>query len=240
MTSLKEVQDPDEALSLFHEYHQMGFKHDYPSYSALVYKLARSRNFEAVETVLGYLQDSNVRCGEKLFIALFQHYGKVQLVDKAVELFNRMMGFNCVRTAQSFNALLNVLVDNDRLVDAKELFDRSAKMGFRLNSVPFNIMIKGWLEKGDWHQACKRVAAEAYKVLFEMQIGGCEANAATYRMLVDGFCQSGNIGACFVLEEMVKRKMILDSDGWEALIKDSCRGDGGAGELVNKLLISTA
>ncbi|XP_048234649.1 pentatricopeptide repeat-containing protein At1g07740, mitochondrial isoform X2 [Ricinus communis] len=368
VNNVKEVEDPDKALSLFHDYLQNGFRHDYPSYSALVYKLARSRRFEAVETVLGYLQDFNVRCRDTLFIALFEHYGKVGLVAKAIRLFNEMTGFNCIRTLQSFNALLNVLVDNDRLFDAKQLFDRSSEMGFRLNSVPFNILIKGWLKKGEWYQAgkvfdemlerkvepsvvtynsligylcrngelgkakglfkdmikkgkrpnavtyallmeglcsmgeykeakkmlfdmeyrgckpknlnfgvlmndlgkkgkieeakllllemkkrrfrpdvviynilinhlCKEgKVAEAYKTLFEMQIGGCEANAATYRMLADGFCQVGEfeegLKVLNAMLEMEKRKMALDSDGWEALVRCCCSEHRGAGSVL--------
>ncbi|KAL6341600.1 hypothetical protein AAG906_032721 [Vitis piasezkii] len=390
LADLKSVQDPDDALSLFNQYQQMGFKHDYPSYSALVYKLARSRNFEAVETLLDYLQNINIRCRETLFIALIQHYGKSQMPEKAIELFQRMPSFNCHRTIVSFNTLLNVLVEIDRFLDAIGIFDRSTKMGFRRNSISFNIIIKGWLGKGEWdkawqvfeemidkevkptvgdldgamgllqdmiqkrhrpnavtyallmeglcslgkykeakkmmfdmdYQGCKprllnfgvlmsdlgrrgRIddaktlllemkrrrfkpdvvtynilinylckegrALEAYKVLVEMQVGGCEPNAATYRMMVDGFCQvedfegglkvlsamlmcghcprlesfcdlvvgllkNGKIdGACFVLEEMEKRKMRFHLEAWEALVKDACPGDRGAGGLVREL-----
>ncbi|KAI6705534.1 hypothetical protein NL676_008496 [Syzygium grande] len=110
---VKEVEDPDAALSLFHEYRRMGFRHDYPSYSALVYKLARSRSFEAVEEILGRIEENDVRCRESLFVALIRHYGKVHLVDEAVRLFQRMTSFNCTRTLQSFNTILNVLVEND-------------------------------------------------------------------------------------------------------------------------------
>ncbi|BBH04729.1 hypothetical protein Prudu_015941 [Prunus dulcis] len=127
----------------------MGFKHDYPSYSALLYKLARSRNFEAVETILGHVRDRNIHCKDTLFIALIQHYGKANLVEKAIELFNQMPSFNCVRTLQAFNALLNVLVDSGRFVEADEIFGRCSKMGFRPNSISYNIMMKGWLQKGD-------------------------------------------------------------------------------------------
>lgn len=42
------------------------------------------------------------------------------------------------------------------------------------------------------------------KFLFEMQVGGCEANAATYRMLVDGFCRVGDFeGGLKVLNAML-------------------------------------
>ncbi|CAK9140230.1 unnamed protein product [Ilex paraguariensis] len=404
ITNLKQVQDPDAALSLFHEYHQMGFKHDYPSYASLIYKLARSRNFEAVETLLHYLQIYDIRCRETLFIALIEHYGKARLPDEAINLFYKMRSFNCARTVQSFNTLLNVLIDNGRHCDAKEMFKCSSKMGFRLNSVSFNIMIKGWLEKGEWEKACqmfnemlereveptvvtynskigflckkgefdkakglfeemvkkgknpnavtyallmenlcssgkykeankmmfdmeyqgckprlvnygvltsdlckrgkideakallvemkkRRIkadvvmynilinylckegrAAEAYKVLVEMQVKGCEPNAATYRMMVDGFCHVGDyegglkvlnamlmsrhcprldtfccliVGlfksekmddACFVLEEMQKRKMRFNLESWEALVTDACDKDRAASELVIELV----
>ncbi|KAJ4725892.1 Pentatricopeptide repeat-containing protein [Melia azedarach] len=404
VTDLKQIHEPDEALSLFHHYHQMGSKHYYPSYASLIYKLARSRDFGAVETVLGYLQDYNIRCKETLFIALIQHYGKAHLVDKAIELFHRITSFDCVRTLVSLNSLLNVLVDNDRLYDAKKMFDDFYKMGFRPNSISFNIMIKGWLQKGQWQEAsrvfdemldrevqpsvvtyncligflcrkgemekakgllkdmvkkgkypnavtyallmeglcskgeyneakkmmfdmayrgckpklinfgvlmsdlgkrgrfeeaksllsemkkrrfrpdvvtynilinylCKEGrAAEAYKILIDMQFGGREPNAATYRMMVDGFLRvedfegglkvlnamltsrhcprfetfccllvgllkCGKVDdACFLLEEMEKRKMRFDLEAWEALVTYACIGDEHASGLVSELV----
>ncbi|KAM0999597.1 hypothetical protein ACFX15_006091 [Malus domestica] len=34
--------------------------------------------------------------------------------------------------------------------DAGEIFARCSKLGFRPNSISYNIMIKGWLQKGEW------------------------------------------------------------------------------------------
>ncbi|KAK4383552.1 Pentatricopeptide repeat-containing protein, mitochondrial [Sesamum angolense] len=335
---LKQCRDPDEFLTIFHDYYDLGYKHDYPSYASLIYKLARARKFEDIEVVLDFLKTHDIKCGESLFAGLIRHYGKANLIDKAVEVFREIgRSFNCVRP----------------------------KMGFKLNSVSFNIMIKMWLEKGDWEKArkifdemlereveptvvtynsqigflCKRgdvdeakrfledmrskgkpgnavtyallmeglcasgnlkeakkmmfdmeyqgckvqlvnygvlmtdlarrglideakgAVSEAYKVLVDMQVKGCKPNAATYRMVVDCFCKvedfvgglnvlnamlnSGHfprtetfcslfIGlgrsakiddACFILEEMKKRKISLDSDSWEILLRETCIDD---------------
>ncbi|XP_012838194.1 PREDICTED: pentatricopeptide repeat-containing protein At1g07740, mitochondrial [Erythranthe guttata] len=394
LTHLKQCQNPDEFLSVFHDFCDTGYKHDYPSYASLTYKLARARKFDDVEAVLDFLRTHDIRCGEPLFIGLLRHYGKTGAADRALEVFSEMgKSFNCVRTLQSFNTILNVLADNDRVSDAVKLFGDAPKLRFRLNSVSFNIMIKMWLEKGDWENAkkvfdemlereveptvvtynsqigflCKRgdvdsakrlfedmrtkgrrgnevtyallmeglcasgrfdeakkvmfdmeyhgckvhlknygvlltdlakrglideaksllvemkkrrikpdvvmyniligyfckqgAASDAYKLLVDMQVKGCTPNAATYRMVVDGFCRvedfigglkvlrammysnhfprietfcclciglfrGGKIDeACFVLEEMNKRKMSLDWDSWETIVRESCADD---------------
>ncbi|KAI3461509.1 hypothetical protein Pfo_018172 [Paulownia fortunei] len=213
---LKQCQNPDEFLSIFYDFCEMGYKHDYPSYASLIYKLARARKFEDIEAVLDFLQTHDIRCGEALFIGLIRHYGKARLIDKAIEVFREMgKSFNCVRTIQSFNTILNVLVDNERICDAIELFAEGPKMGFRLNSVSFNIMIKMWLEKGDWEKArkvfdemlereveptvvtynsqigflCKRGEVDEAKKLFEdMRRKGKRGNAVTYALLMEGLC----------------------------------------------------
>ncbi|KAI6669674.1 hypothetical protein NL676_004559 [Syzygium grande] len=251
------------SLSLFHEYRRMGFKHDYPSYSALVYKLARSRSFEAVEEILGRIEENDVRCRESLLVALIRHYGKVHLVDKAVGLFQRMTSFNCTRTLQSFNTILKVLVENDKLADTIELLQRSYKMGFWPNSVSFNVIMKGWLEKGEWEIACqvfdemleKRVqptvvtynslvgflcrkgdVERAMGLLEDMTHKGKYPNASTYALLMEGLLRDGNIDhACFVVEEMEKRKIRVKLQSWEVLATHACGADGGAGKLLTEL-----
>ncbi|GFP94217.1 pentatricopeptide repeat-containing protein at1g07740 mitochondrial [Phtheirospermum japonicum] len=219
LNHLKSCRNPDEFLSIFREFSETGFKHDYPSYASLVYKLARARKFDDVETVLDFLRAHDIRCDEALFIGLIRHYGKSRLTDKAVEVFREMgKSFNCVRTIQSFNTILNVLVDNERFSDAFELFEKGRKMGFRLNSVSYNIMIKSWLENGKWENArkvfdemlereveptvvtynsqigylCKKGDVDGAKNLFDdMRSKGRQGNAVTYALLMEGLCGSG-------------------------------------------------
>lgn len=216
LTDLKEIRDPDEALSLFHEYLEMGSKHDYPSYASLLYKLARGRHFYAVETVLGYIQDYNIRCKEIVFMALMEHYGKAGLVDEAIGIFHRMKtSFECVRTLQSLNTILNVLVENDRLFDAKRLFDNAGKMGFRLNSIPFNILIKGWLKKGEWEEACK--------VFDEMLERRVSAGVSSYNSLIGFLCRKGDVErAKELVEEMIRKGKYPNAVTYALLMEGLC------------------
>ncbi|RXH84485.1 hypothetical protein DVH24_032769 [Malus domestica] len=92
-----------------------------------------------------------------------------------------------------------------------------------------------------------------------MQVGGCEPNAASYRMmvlkvltamlasrhcprldtfecLVTGLLKCGQINdACFVLEEMEKRNMQFHLEAWEALVMGACGEDIVAGDVATDL-----
>ncbi|KAG9444771.1 hypothetical protein H6P81_016111 [Aristolochia fimbriata] len=129
ITDLKQIECPYSALQFFQDSIRAGFRPDYSSYSALIYKLARGRHFEAVEALLRIIKDQNVRCGETLFVALIQHYAKSGLPGKAVDLFREMPSFNCNRSLQCFNFLLDSLIDANCLSDAVNIFNQSSKFG---------------------------------------------------------------------------------------------------------------
>ncbi|KAL1544182.1 pentatricopeptide repeat-containing protein, mitochondrial [Salvia divinorum] len=90
LDNLKQCKNPDEFLSIFNDFNVMGYKHDYPSYASLVFKLARARRFDDVEAVLNFIRTHDIRCGEPMFVGLIRHYGKVDLIDKAVKVFSEM------------------------------------------------------------------------------------------------------------------------------------------------------
>jgi len=55
----------------------------------------------------------------------------------------------------------------------------------------------------------------------------------TFNCLVVGLLKSGNIDSgCFVLEEMVKRKVDFDLESWEAVIKYACSEDDKGGSML--------
>ncbi|CDP08987.1 unnamed protein product [Coffea canephora] len=215
LDEIKRCGDTEEALSIFYQYKEKGFKHDYPSYSALMYKLAKARNFEAVETLLDSLKNYNIRCKETLFIALFQVYCKAKLSCKAIELFRNMTSFNCVRTLQSFNAILNALVDDDCLSDANEIFGESANMGLRLNSVSFNIMMKMWLQKGEWDRA-----REVFDEMLEREV---KPSVVTYNSLIGFLCKRGELDkAKDLVKDMMKKGKRPNAVTYALLMEGLC------------------
>ncbi|KAL0301954.1 UNVERIFIED_CONTAM: Pentatricopeptide repeat-containing protein, mitochondrial [Sesamum radiatum] len=311
---LKQCRDPDEFLTIFHDYYELGYKHDYPSYASLIYKLARARKFEDIELVLDFLKTHDIKCGESLFAGLIRHYGKANLIDKAVEVFREIgrsfncIGFLCKRgdvdeakrfledmrrkgkpgNAVTYALLMEGLCASGNLKEAKKMMFDMEYQGCKVQLVNYGVLMTDLARRGLIDEAkgllaemkkrrikpdvvmynilidhfCKVGAvSEAYKVLVDMQVKGCKPNAATYRMVVDGFCKvedfvgglnvlnamlnSGHfprtetfcslfIGlgrsakiddACFILEEMKKRKISLDSDSWEILLRETCIDD---------------
>ncbi|GAB2274305.1 hypothetical protein Dimus_009071 [Dionaea muscipula] len=215
VADLKQVHEPDEALSLFHEYHELGVKHDYPSYASLTYKLARCQNFDRIEPLLDFIKYRGIRCQERLFIALIQHYGKRGFIDKSIQLFHQIPRFNCDRTLQSFNTLLNVLVDNGRFADANELFGRSKELGYRPNSVSFNVIIKGCLGNGDFERACQ--------VFDEMLGREVLPSVVTYNSLIGFLCKNGDVGkAMGFLDEMTRKRKHPDAVTYALLMEGLC------------------
>ncbi|KAM2245213.1 hypothetical protein EV1_006460 [Malus domestica] len=67
-----------------------------------------------------------------------------------------------------------------------------------------------------------------------MQVGGCEPNAASYRMMVDGFCHTEDFEG-FDCNEMEKRNMQFHLEAWEALVMGACGEDIVAGDVATEL-----
>ncbi|KAK6247003.1 hypothetical protein QUC31_018568 [Theobroma cacao] len=158
-------------------------------------------------------------------------------------------------------------ISSPRFFDAKVIFDKSPKMGFRPNSTTFNVMIKGLLKREAFDEACclfdemlernvepsvvtynsfigflckkgeMENAEGALKVLNVMFTSGHCPRLETLCQLVAGLLKCGKIdGACFVLEEMEKRKMSFDLEAWGALVRDACGGDD-TNDLQTQLIL---
>ncbi|KAK3030155.1 hypothetical protein RJ639_037676 [Escallonia herrerae] len=247
VTHIKKTQDPDEALSLFHKYHQMGSKHDYPSYSSLIYKLARARNFEPIETLLHSIRTYNVRCRESLFVALIQHYGKSNLPRKAIELFSTMRSYNCTRGMErarqvfdemlerevepsvvTYNCQIGFLCKNGEIDKAKGLFAEMVRKGKHPNAVTFALLMEGYCNLGKYK--------EAKKMMFDMEYQGCNVRLVNYGVLMSDLGRRGKIDeAKDLILEMKKRRFKPDTVMYNIMINYLCK-EGRTAEAYKVLV----
>ncbi|MQL85646.1 hypothetical protein Taro_018187 [Colocasia esculenta] len=199
LSQIKLSEDACTALQRFYAAHHQ--QQDYPSCSALLYRLARARDFSAVDALLALVRSRRIRCGDALFNALIEHYGKANLPARAVELFLSIPSFNTSPnspTLQSFNFLLNALVEADSLPLAEALLGRSKEMGLRPNQVSYNIIIKGRCSKCGWESA--------YEMFEEMLGRRVRPSAATYNTLIGFSSRNGGLERAMALkDDMVRR-----------------------------------
>ncbi|XP_038974683.1 pentatricopeptide repeat-containing protein At1g07740, mitochondrial-like [Phoenix dactylifera] len=232
LAELKSISDP--AAALRHLLSASPRFHDYPACAALVYRLARARLFSHLDSLLHFLRSQQIPCKEPLFNSLIHHFGRARLPDRALRLFLDLPSFNCpsAPSLQTFNFLLNSLVDNDRLEDARGLLDRCSHFYVCPNTVSYNIILKGSCCEKDGLQEARRVFDEmvkrgvrpsvvTYNILIgfltrygdvnmglrlkeEMSEKGMHANAVTYALLMEGLCLEGKYDAA--------KKMMLDME----------------------------
>ncbi|KAL0558371.1 hypothetical protein IC582_002933 [Cucumis melo] len=253
VTDVKEVKDPCEALALFENYHEKGFKHHYPSYSSLIYKLARSRRFEAVETILGHLRNRNIRCNETLFVALIQHYGKAHLAyemgfrpnsvsynimikgwikkggwEQACNLFDEMLEKGVQPSVVTYNSFLGVLCRKGEMDTALCLFKNMTEKGHHPNAVTYALLMEGWCFIGKYK--------EAKKLMFDMEFHGCKLRPVNYGVLMTYLGKAGNIDEMeSLLNEMKKRRLKPDVVTYNILVNYLCK-EGRVGDAYKVLV----
>lgn len=202
LTDIKSTDDLSKALQLF--YSADPHEQDYPCSCALIYRLARARNFHCVDTLLEYIRSQRIRCSVTVFNVLIKHYGKAKLPGKAIELFHSIPTFNCPAnspTLQNLNFLLDALVESGGLTGtttAEEFLLRTKReLGVRPNVVSYNIVIKGWLAMKEMDNACK--------VLDEMLNRRVNPSTVTYNMMIGFLTKNGSLDKAMALKEKMSR-----------------------------------
>ncbi|XP_072985469.1 uncharacterized protein [Typha latifolia] len=199
LSHLKSISDPSAAASLLLSSppHLL----DYPSCSSVLHRLARARLFPSLHSLLSLLRLHRVPCQEPIFNSLIHHFGTAGLPDDALRLFHSIPAFSCppgVPTTQTFNFLLNALVDNSRLDEARSLLSQCRKLGVRPNAVSYNIIIKGVSKSSGFETALD--------VLDEMVKRGVRPSVVSYNILIGFTCRNGRLEEAMRLKEEMWRK----------------------------------
>ncbi|KAJ3676198.1 hypothetical protein LUZ60_003610 [Juncus effusus] len=188
----------------------------YPSCSSLLYRLSKSSRFIPILlSFLSFIHTKHVPLQEPLFSALIQNLGRLGLIDLAIQVFRSIARFNVPPNCPSkvsINFLLNALIDNGRVVRAREVLDSCPKLGIRSNIVSYNIIIKGCCKNGD--------LVGAHKVLDEMvERRNIRPSVVTFNIFIGYLCKNENVDSALRLkDEMVKKWRVPPNEITYAMI----------------------
>ncbi|KAG0500610.1 hypothetical protein HPP92_000682 [Vanilla planifolia] len=204
--------------------------HDYPACSALLYRLARARLFPEVDSLLLFVCSQRVPCRDSLFSGLIRHFGRASLPHKALSLFFSIPSFNCPPgspSLQTFNQLLDALVNNGCDDEAEALFDRCSEFRLLPNAISYNILLKRRLRRDGY--------ISARKLLDEILKRGFCPSVVTYNMLIGFVGRNGDLGISMDLkDEMIGRGIYPNAITYAIIMEGLC--SSGKYDAAKKLM----
>ncbi|KAF4383554.1 hypothetical protein F8388_014054 [Cannabis sativa] len=178
---VKYQRDPLKALEMFNSVkREDGFKHTFLTYKCMIDKLGFHGEFEAMERLLLEMR-MNVDNGllEGVYIGAMRNYGRIGKVQEAVNIFERMDFYNCEPSVQSYNAVMNLLIEAGYFNQAHKVYMRMKDKGIEPDVYTYTIRIKSFCRTNRPHAALR--------LLNNMPSQGCEFNAVAYCTVISGF-----------------------------------------------------
>lgn len=222
ISSIKHERDPQKALEIFNKIsEQKGFEHNSATYAVILEKLAQTKNFLAIDSVLHRMKYETCKFHEGIFLNLMKHFSRHSLHERVLDMFNAIQ--TIVRQKPSLKAIstcLNLIVESNQVEFARNfLIDLRNNLHLEPNTCIFNILVKYHCKKGNLEAA--------FQVLEEMKKSKISyPNLITYSTLMDGLCKSERTkGAIDLFEEMVaKDNIVPDALTYNILINCFCHG----------------
>ncbi|KAL6181615.1 hypothetical protein ACLB2K_048266 [Fragaria x ananassa] len=226
-------KDPFKALEMFNSVKKEdGFMHTLSTYKCMIEKLGFHGEFEAMEHVLAEMRmNIDNRLLEGVYIGAMRHYGRKGKIEEAVNVFHRMDFYNCEPSVQSYNAIMNILVEYGYFNQSHKVYMNMIGNGIIPDVYTYTIRIKCFCRTSRPHAALR--------LLNNMPSQGCEFNAVAYCTVISGFYEGNyRIEACELFEVMLGKGMCPDVTTFNKLIHTLLKkGDVQETEkLLNKVM----
>lgn len=177
-------KNPLTALQIFSEAQSKypNYRHNGPVYATMIGILGNSGRIAEMKEVINQMKNDSCECKDSVFVAAIKTYARAGLLDEAVSLFKNLLQFNCVNWTQSFNTLLEIMVDESKLEEACRLFVEHCcgwEVSSRVRSL--NLLMLALCQKGR--------SDIALHVFQEMDYQSCNPDRESYLILMRGLCE---------------------------------------------------
>ncbi|XP_047319688.1 pentatricopeptide repeat-containing protein At4g19191, mitochondrial [Impatiens glandulifera] len=207
-----EVDDLDEALTLFHSMEVAGQKPDAVTMLHLISGCSRTGALETGRWLDRYMASNGLKTNVMVCNQLLDMYAKCGSIDEAHHLFDEMPE----QTIVSWTTMIAGFALNGRFKEALEFFFRMFKFGIKPNHITFLAVLQacshgGFLDEG-WE--CYRLMTEVHRLSPELDHYSC---------MVDLLGRKGKIEEAFLFIQ----NMSVEPDAgiWGALL-GACKNYG--------------
>ncbi|XP_052206947.1 pentatricopeptide repeat-containing protein At1g06710, mitochondrial [Diospyros lotus] len=216
---LKLVQNPVLGVKFFlWAGRQIGYGHSAPVYDALLDLLGCDMNERVPQHFLQEIKDDDKEVLRKLLKALISKCCRKGLWNVALEELGRLKDFGYKPQSATYNNLVQVFLEADRLDTAYLVYREMSDSGFRMNAYTLGCFARSLCRAGRWREALDLIEKEEFvpdTVIYTKMISGlCEAslfeeamdflsrmrsnscapNAITYRTLLCGCLNKRQLG----------------------------------------------
>lgn len=185
---IRKQNNPFTAYQLFNEAkcRYPNYQHNGPVYAAMINILGNSGRISEMREVIDQMKVDSCQCKDSIFSFAIKTYASHGLLEEGISLFKSLGGFNCTDRTQTFNTLLEILLNESQLDAACQLFQQSS-FGWEVKSrtQSLNLLMQSLCQRGQ-----SELALHVFK---EMDYQSCYPNRLSYLILMKGLCQDGKL-----------------------------------------------
>ncbi|XP_015887029.3 pentatricopeptide repeat-containing protein At1g06710, mitochondrial [Ziziphus jujuba] len=264
---LKLVQNPELGMKFFMwAGRQIGYSHTGYVYDALLEMLQsdnNNNNFRVPEHFLREIKSDDKEVLGKLLNILIRKCCRYGLWNVALEELGRLKDFGYKATRPTYNALIQVFIEANKLDTAQLVHREMWDSGFRMDDRTLGCLSRALCEAGRWREALTLIDNEEFvpttALYTNMIYGLCEAslfdvamdfldrmrscscipNVVTYRILLCGCLRKRQLGRCKrILSMMIAEGCYPSPKIFNSLVHAYCKsGDYSyAYKLLRKMV----
>ena len=243
------VKNPEMGVKFFiWAGRQIGYAHTGPVYHALLQVLGCDGNGKIPEKFLREIRDDDKEILGKLLNVMIRRCCRNGQWNLALEELGRLKDFGYKPSRLTYNALVRVFLEADRLDTANLVHREMSGSGFKMDGYTLGCFVHSLCKAGRWRDALALIEKEEFKldtVIYTQMISGlCEAslfeeamdflsrmrssscipNVVTYRILLCGCLRKRQLGRCKrILSMMITEGCYPSRRIFNSLVHAYCR-----------------